>query len=750
MANIVVIGELLVEVMAARTGQSFLQPGLFSAPYPSGAPAIFADQAAQIGAEVALIGTVGDDDFGTVIVERLSVSGVDLSGVRTDPVKPTGTAFVTYAENGDRSFVFNIAHSAAGEVQIDQLLPALFEDCRFLHVMGSSLISESMIAAIRRALDLARNAGARISFDPNIRKELVRNPQVAEAVTEFLSYADILLPSEADLEYFFPDSSQTDAIRALLDRKIEMVVLKQGRHGCTLFERQDKLHIPAIAVEEVDPTGAGDCFGGTFLALICQGMPARQAVMYANVAGSLAVAAKGPMEGNSNRSRLEEQLNVAAPENSAVSRMLHLLERNRRNQQSGIYSVCSSNVFVLEAACSQALEDHSVLLVEATCNQVNQDGGYTGMTPEAFRDFVYGVCAAASFPLDWLILGGDHLGPNPWHDLPADQAMEKAIVMVGRFAAAGFSKLHLDASMSCADDPQQLTHEAIARRTARLCAAAESAAKHRAQPPLYVIGTEVPSPGGAREHHEIAVTQPASVKEMIDTHYRVFAELGLQSAFERILAIVVQPGVEFGDETIMDFQPEKAGALTQFLKTRKHLTYEAHSTDYQTRACLEKLIEFHFAILKVGPELTFALREALFALASIEQECIPNGQRSELRAILERAMLAEPKNWQPYYKGAADHLRVARAFSLSDRIRYYWPLPEVNTAVETLIANLTSHPASLPIIRQYLPSQAEAIRRGQLTPDPRALIRDKIQETLRRYSAACGLGGQQEQPPCIR
>ena len=428
---------------------------------------------------------------------------------------------------------------------------------------------------------------------------------------------------------------------------------------------------------------------------------------------------------------------------SAVDEMCSMLKENRAGKRRGIYSVCSANRLVLEAAFAQAKQDGSPLLIEATCNQVNQDGGYTGQTPAQFRDYVHAIAKESNFATERLILGGDHLGPNPWRARPAASAMEKACTMVAAYAAAGFNKIHLDASMRCGDDPQILTNEEIAQRAATLCEVAEAAAPSASGKPVYVIGTEVPTPGGAQEEMEIEVTSTASLKETLDVHYRAFSQRSLLSAWERIVGVVVQPGVEFGNETVADYVPAKAAELIQSILQQQGIVFEAHSTDYQTAESLRQLVTGHFGILKVGPELTFMMREGIFGLARIEEEWIAGERRSEIRAIIERVMVEHPENWKAYYHGDESQVRFARAYSLSDRIRYYWPNVEISKALARLIQNLQDSPAPLPLVAQYLPRQAEAIRAGAINNDPIAIIHHKVREPLGRYAEACGfvLGG---------
>ena len=305
MAQVVVIGEILVEIMATGIGQTFLEPGLFAGPYPSGAPAIFADQAARVGATTAMIGCVGADDFGTLNLNRLAGSGVDTAAIRRVPGTTTGSAFVTYRPDGGRDFIFNIANSASAALDAAQLEPELFRGCRYFHVMGSSLFSPQIAAAVRRGVELARAAGARISFDPNVRKELLSLPEVEATIAAVLDVTDLLLPSDADLAHLCPGQEEDEALASLLGAGRSMILLKKGAEGSVYRDRERRIAIPAFPAEEVDPTGAGDCFGGTFVACLALGVPLERAVRLANAAGALAVGKKGPMEGNSTMSELE-------------------------------------------------------------------------------------------------------------------------------------------------------------------------------------------------------------------------------------------------------------------------------------------------------------------------------------------------------------------------------------------------------------------------------------------------------------
>lgn len=418
----------------------------------------------------------------------------------------------------------------------------------------------------------------------------------------------------------------------------------------------------------------------------------------------------------------------------------HPLERLGHSMASerpvGIYSVCSAHPIVLEAAVRQAVEDRTALLVEATSNQVNQFGGYTGMRPADFREFVQEIARRHGLPEADLMLGGDHLGPNPWQDLAPEQAMQHAEEMVAEYSRAGFVKIHLDASMACAGEKNPLPDSVVAQRAARLCRAAEEESK--GQPRFYVIGTEVPIPGGAVESlDELAVTTYEDAAQTLEIHRKTFVGSGLGAVWPRVIALVVQPGVEFNHDSVVGYSSNKTKSLRRLLDESQGLVFEAHSTDYQTPDAYKSLVGDGFAILKVGPALTFAMREAMFSLVRIEEEIVSADKRSCLPRILEETMLARPEYWDKHYRGTAEEQRLLRRFSYSDRIRYYWPEPTIQAAVEKMLRNLEE--ASIPetLLSGLLPQQYQSVRSGRLQSSPRELIVDQVRQALRPYAAAC-------------
>jgi D-tagatose-1,6-bisphosphate aldolase subunit GatZ/KbaZ len=410
-----------------------------------------------------------------------------------------------------------------------------------------------------------------------------------------------------------------------------------------------------------------------------------------------------------------------------------LVRAQKRGECRGLPSICSAHPWVLK----DALDGVGPVLIESTCNQVNQFGGYTGMTPSDFVVFVKKIASENGFPQEKILLGGDHLGPSPWQAEPAQSAMEKAAGLVWSYMRAGFTKIHLDASMRLADDPSGTLDPLLsARRTAELARLAEESLLDPTVAPRYVIGTEVPLPGGARGHTSVNVTSVETARGTMENMQAAFMELGLESAWERVIALVVQPGVEFGDGFVSHYLPEAAHALVSFSETTPFV-FEAHSTDYQSRLNLTNLVRDHFAILKVGPALTYAYREAVFALAEIESALFGPGQCSELMAVLEQVMLRHPQHWLDHYQGTPDEQAFARKFSLSDRIRYYWSFPAVQSALGRLFSNLAGVDIPMSLFSQVAPRLFDRIQMGRALNRSAELIDASIQDVLDDYRTAC-------------
>lgn len=421
-----------------------------------------------------------------------------------------------------------------------------------------------------------------------------------------------------------------------------------------------------------------------------------------------------------------------------------IVREQKAGNPIGIYSCCSSNEKVIRAVLQRGKRNDTVVLVESTANQVDQFGGYSGMRPADFYAFVHGIANEEGFDTDKLILGGDHLGPLTFSNEPEGAAMEKAAELVRQYAAAGFTKIHLDTSMRVADDPTDvpLPDETIARRSALLCRVAEDAVvkRKKANPdtesPVYVIGSEVPIPGGAQEAEDsVSVTKPEAAKTTIEVFRRSFAAQGLDDTWRRVVGLVVQLGVEFGDAQVVEYNREAAKNLTDILKDYQNMVFEGHSTDYQTAQHLKEMVEDGVAILKVGPGLTFALREGLLSLEAIERELLTGtgAPLSDLRNVMDHAMLSQPSNWQKHYHGNGVEQRFARIYSYSDRVRYYLNMDTVKLATDRLMDNLSAVQIPQTLLSQYMPIQYDRVRAGTLEFEPKALLFDHIGDCIDLY-----------------
>jgi len=410
-----------------------------------------------------------------------------------------------------------------------------------------------------------------------------------------------------------------------------------------------------------------------------------------------------------------------------------LINRNRSGETVGLPCFCTANEKVIRSVFQYA-KDHQVsAVIEATCNQVNQDGGYTGMNAASFRAWMDSLIKEYELSPDAIILGGDHLGPNPWRHLRADQAMEKADVLVKEFAQAGFKKIHLDASMACGGEPTP-SFELVAERAARLCKIAEQHSPH-AQELIYIIGTEVPIPGGETDDMQgLTLTSVERLNDTIETHRVAFDREGLSDVWPKIASVVTQPGVDFSHTAIHQFEPGKAAELATAVKGIENMTFEAHSTDYQPTGALTELINKHFFFLKVGPELTFRMREAVFALAHIEDQLVREQDRSGLVSVVDHAMNKNPEHWTPYYQGDESEVQQLRHFSYSDRIRYYWTDADVQFALNKLFANLFDQKIPETMVSQYFPDREF----GSLDVAVDQLASDHIAKCIGRYYEACG------------
>ncbi len=404
-----------------------------------------------------------------------------------------------------------------------------------------------------------------------------------------------------------------------------------------------------------------------------------------------------------------------------------LVQANRAGNAVAIPSVCSAQPDVLKASLRLAERLDRKVVIESTSNQVNQDGGYTGITPAGFIGFVHDLADQTGVARERIIFGGDHLGPQAWRSAPVDQAMAKAQVMLQDYVKAGFRKIHLDCSEGCAGEAAQLDDAQTASRSADLARLCVKAAGDTAEDLLFVVGTEVPPPGGAREDEggDITATTPKAARATLQAHVDEFADLA-----PLIGGLVVQPGVEFGPMRVHPFPMTRDTGFLPALADYPAVCLEAHSTDYQHPEVFPALAAQGFAFQKVGPALSFAYRQALYALDTVRS--MIGGGPLALRDAMEAVMQADPTHWHSHYHNDAGALYVQRHFGLADRIRYYWPEAAAQQAVTELRADLAAvipDPLLWQVFAPDVLDRAEGLSGSQV----QRLIEAQIQIALDPY-----------------
>ncbi|NCB33500.1 MAG: tagatose-bisphosphate aldolase [Erysipelotrichia bacterium] len=422
----------------------------------------------------------------------------------------------------------------------------------------------------------------------------------------------------------------------------------------------------------------------------------------------------------------------------------NIVRLQKEGKAIGIYSACTANELVLRACMQRAVEQNSVLLIEATANQVDQYGGYTGMKPKDFMKFVENLAAIENLPMDRIILGGDHLGPLTFTRYDEEKAMSEASELIRQFVLAGFTKIHIDTSMKVASDnpDERLSDEIISRRGAELASTAEAAYAELlkenpdALHPVYIVGSEVPIPGGSQSKLDtgLQVTKVEDFKRTVSAFEKAFHDHGLDNAWKQVIGVVVQPGVEEKDAGCTEYDRVKAAELMASIKDYDSLVFEGHSTDYQTRIKLRELVEDGVGILKVGPGLTYSMREGLFALAYAEKEQYRDEpeKQSHFMEVLDEAMMKDPKYFSHHYYGTPAEIAFKRKFSFSDRCRYYLPQPEVEAAQKKLFNNFKDG-VPFGLLSQFMPIAYTKVREGTLHNDPVSLVKDRVINTVNEY-----------------
>lgn len=428
--------------------------------------------------------------------------------------------------------------------------------------------------------------------------------------------------------------------------------------------------------------------------------------------------------------------------------LLNIIEKRKLGIHSGIPSFCCSNKIVIEAILERAKKYDDYVLIEATSNQVNQYGGYTEMTPMEFKKYTYKIATRVGFNKDKIILGGDHIGPLPWANLPAKEAMEKAKHLVKLCVLAGYKKIHLDTSMRLGDDDpnEKLSADVIAERGVLLFNECEKTYNEMLKKnpnevkPVFVIGSEVPIPGGSKDKVNNDITDAEDFENTLLAYKRKFNEYKINHCWKDIIAVVVQTGVEFGENEINEYDSKKAEHLCNKLKQYPDIVFEGHSTDYQPPQKLRQMVRDGIAIIKVGPALTYALRQALFALCFIENEMIENvNSRSNFINVLDDIMRGDDKYWKQYYTGNNLNIKLARKYSYSDRCRYYLINNSVKKSIEKLFNNIDHLNIPMGLFAQFLPNQYVKIRDGILPTKSIDIVKDVISSVVNDYYSAVNL-----------
>lgn len=426
--------------------------------------------------------------------------------------------------------------------------------------------------------------------------------------------------------------------------------------------------------------------------------------------------------------------------------MQYIFAKRRQGSAVGCPSFCTANMTVLEAALQYAKDTESVVLIEATSNQCNQFGGYASMTPARFRMAIHALADRLGLPRNAVMLGGDHLGPLPWHTLSANEAMQRATTLVHDFVLAGFEKIHLDTSMYLGDDDKTrpLSKDIVAARGVHLYQTAMQALAElrEVQPdaphPVFVIGSEVPPAGGAAADNEhVKITSAADMEETLQAYSHQFSHYGIQDAWNHIVALVVQLGIDYSNTKILRYNHEQVMPLCAVLDTYPQLLFEAHSTDFQSMQTLRTLVDDGAAILKVGPALTFAFREALSCLVRMEEELIKDSSmRSHFLEILDEVMVSDPSKYHYWYRNSSLKGSIARRYSLLDRARYYLPNDRVQHAIHKLMKNIDTVPIPLGLLHYYMPMQYYRLVNKGIPISARVLVMDYIRVQIEDYATA--------------
>jgi len=425
-----------------------------------------------------------------------------------------------------------------------------------------------------------------------------------------------------------------------------------------------------------------------------------------------------------------------------TSWLMDIMEANRGGEGKGIYAVESQNSTVQEAYLRQALADGSPALFEICADMLDPHGQGGKMLPDDFIANVRRDAGKTGFPRDRLFFGVNDLSPSLWKGESIESALKKTRAFISDLVSLGFKKLGIHAAIPLKGDPadQPLPQEVIVAREAALYKAAEGAAATlpEEEKPLYVIDAH---PGQVMAEDQENVVRKEDVEIAVDMFAKTAEAAGLPEMKERLLAVRIFSGVGHDGEKVIPFDSSLLEELGGCVYRTKPVVMEVLQTDFQPQTVLDELAHNHFALMSVGPELTYTMREALFSLAMMENETMigkPGVYLSNFIIELDRSMQSAPQHWQKYYTGNGFEQLIARKYSLYDRSRFYWEDKEVRKTKKRLFENLIEYPIPLTVMRQFMPYQYERVAAGELENKPDELVMDAVRRALRRYSRACG------------
>ena len=310
MAEIVIMGELLVEIMRPKEDTPLHETDYFRGPFPSGAPGIFISTAARLGHSTAIISGVGNDEFGENILRRLKHDGVDVSRVIVPDDGHTGIAFVAYTSDGERKFLFYMDNSPCVKAKAPADMSG-FEDTKYMHVMGCSLMADMNFAReIVKTMNMLKANGVKITFDPNVRLEMVKDESVWGILREVMNNASVFMPGVSELKFFMQEDDVEKAVaKAFTNENLELLVLKDGSRGSRVYSRKGlEVTQPIYKVVQEDATGAGDSYDGAFVCGLAEGKSLKECAEMGAAAGALNAAAFGPMEGKISPETVREMI----------------------------------------------------------------------------------------------------------------------------------------------------------------------------------------------------------------------------------------------------------------------------------------------------------------------------------------------------------------------------------------------------------------------------------------------------------